>query len=499
MPLKKIRARLIAVVTLLLAGAFVATNLISYEVSRQTVRKNVLENELPLTGDTIYSEIQVDLVRPIFVASLMASDTFLRDWVLNGEREPERVVRYLDEIRARYDAFTAFFVSERTRNYYHFTGVTKQVSREDPRDEWFFRVREMDAPYEINVDPSQAQDDAVTIFINYRVMDYAGNFIGVTGVGLKLDAVSAIVDRYRGVFGRTVYFVNGEGRVTVHPNPDRAYTTDVADIPGMAPYAEAIMSGERQGAVIERPGGNVLMTTRYIPDLDWTLVVEEDESEALTGLDDAYLTNFAIGLAAILGTGLAIVLAIDRYHRRLEDMATIDTLTGLANRQYFDSAFELAVHRMRRSGQSLSLIMLDLDRFKLVNDRHGHQFGDRVLQTVARVVRERVRRSDVVARWGGEEFVVLMEDCARDKAREIADAIRQHVESDPGLETAGPEGDPLTVSLGVVSARETGESDREAAELLVDRLVGAADAALYRAKANGRNRVEVAEGEDTST
>ena len=498
MPLKKIRARLIAVVTLLLAGAFVATNLISYEVSRQTLRQNVLENELPLTGDTIYSEIQVDLVRPIFVASLMASDTFLRDWVLDGEREPERVERYLDEIRTRYDAFTAFFISERTRNYYHFTGVTKQVSREDPRDAWFFRVREMDAPYEINVDPNQAQDDAVTIFINYRVLDYAGDFIGVTGVGLKLDAVSAIVDRYRGVFGRTVYFVNGDGLVTVHPNPDRAYKTHVSDIPGMAPYAEAIMAGERQGAAIGRPGGNVLMTTRYIPDLDWTLVVEEDESEALTGLDDGYLTNFAIGLAAILGTGLAIVLAIDRYHRRLEEMATTDTLTGLANRQYFDSAFELAIHRMRRSGRPLSLIMLDLDRFKLINDRHGHQFGDRVLQAVARIARDSVRRSDLVARWGGEEFVVLMEDCERDKAREIADAIRRHVAADPALATAGPEGEPLTVSLGVASARQVGEADREDADALVDRLVGAADAALYRAKADGRDRVAAADGDTAS-
>ena len=138
---------------------------------------------VPLTSDTLYSEIQQDLLKPIFVSSLMAHDTFLRDWVLDGERAAQPVVRYLNEIQQKYGAFTAFFVSDRSRTYYQNKGVLKQVREGEPRDVWFFRVRGMDHPYETNVDPDMANDDTMTIFINFRVLDYEGRFLGATGIG----------------------------------------------------------------------------------------------------------------------------------------------------------------------------------------------------------------------------------------------------------------------------------------------------------------------------
>lgn len=82
--------------------------------------------------------------------------------------------RFLTEIHQKYGFFTAFYISEKTRGYYHFSGVSKIISETDPRDVWFFRVRDMKADYEINVDPNQQQDDKITIFINHRVHDYYG-------------------------------------------------------------------------------------------------------------------------------------------------------------------------------------------------------------------------------------------------------------------------------------------------------------------------------------
>lgn len=90
----------------------------NYHVSKAAIRESIVASELPLTSDNIYSEIQKDLIRPIFVSSMMASDTFLRDWALAGERDAGQIVKYLREVKVRYGAFTSFFVSERTRTYY---------------------------------------------------------------------------------------------------------------------------------------------------------------------------------------------------------------------------------------------------------------------------------------------------------------------------------------------------------------------------------------------
>lgn len=375
-----LRARLILLVVLVLVVGFLATNIVSYQVSRERMRATVLETELPLTGDTIYSEIQTDLVRPIFIASLMANDAFLHDWAAGGEAPVDPIVRYLSTIRDRYGVFTAFFISDATRNYYHFSGVPQVVSAADPADVWYFRAREMEEEYEINIDSNQAQDNTLTIFINYRVMDAEDGFLGIAGVGLELQAVARLVERYRDVFNRTVYFVNDEGLITIHPDPAVAYDRTLSEVEALQGLRDQILSRERGAFQIERDGRPVLMTTRYIPELQWTLVVEADEEEALGDLEAGFLSNFAIGLTAILLTILAVGIAINRYQRGLERMATTDVLTGLANRQLFDQQLDRAILRARRSGKPLSLAMLDLDRFKALNDRYGHLAGDQVLK-----------------------------------------------------------------------------------------------------------------------
>lgn len=163
---------------LLLTGGFVTTTLIGYQVSKQAIRSAIIQQELPLTSSNIYSEIQKDLVRPVLISSTMASDTFVRDWVMGGERNVDDIARYLREVKQRYGAFSSFFVSEKSATYYTGDGVLKRVSPTEPRDAWYYRVRDMKEDYEINVDPDLANKDALTIFINYKVFDFKGNYIG---------------------------------------------------------------------------------------------------------------------------------------------------------------------------------------------------------------------------------------------------------------------------------------------------------------------------------
>ncbi len=120
-----IRMKLIIVLSLILFSGFLFTNIVSFNTSKQLVRESIIDNSLPLARDNIYSEIQRDLARPIFVSSLMANDTFLKDWVMNGEIGADRISRYLLEIKNKYGFFSSFFISEKTKSYYHFKGILK--------------------------------------------------------------------------------------------------------------------------------------------------------------------------------------------------------------------------------------------------------------------------------------------------------------------------------------------------------------------------------------
>ncbi len=176
----------------------------------------------------------------------------------------------------------------------------------------------------------------------------------------------------------------------------------------------------------------------------------------------------------LFGFGAYYLFKLRRLNRELERVSQVDVLTGLANRGKIDTHLAREMDRVRRYGHGFSVLMLDIDRFKAVNDEFGHLMGDRVLVEVARRVQATVRGGDVCGRWGGEEFLVLYPETANDEAFRVAERIREAMAA-----TAFPDGRGHTVSAGVATF---------AAGDTVDGLLQRADAALYRAKAEGRDR-----------
>jgi len=480
------KQQLIAVIAVLLAIGFAVTVLVNYQASRSAIRKSVVASELPLTSDNLYSEIQKDLVRPVVISSMMASDTFLRDWVLTGEEDLEQVTRYLQEVKDRYNAFTTFFISERTRIYYQTSGVLKRISQKEPRDAWYFRVRAMSTPYEVNIDPDQANKDTITIFINYRMLDYAGRFIGVTGIGITMDAARGLIDTYQKRYGREVYFVDRQGMVAVGSSTQRQ-GSDIRKSTGLADIAESILRKGSGSFQYMKDGRERLLNVRLIPELNWYLFVEGSDDEAMAGVRTTLYTNLAAGILITLIILLATSVTINRYQSRLEEMATTDKLTSLANRQAFDLLIPQAISESRRENSPLSVLLIDIDHFKKVNDRYGHLAGDKVLRAIARSIKGTLRASDILCRWGGEEFLIAVKDTSLDQAQTLAEKIRRVIE------TSGVQYKTtlisVTASVGISTLRD-GDSP--------ERMISRADDAMYAAKKQGRNRVQ-AESEATAT
>ena len=315
--------KLITIISFVLIIGFVITSLASYFVSLKSVRSEITLNELPLTSDNIYSEIQRDLFRPVFISSLMASDTFLRDWVISGEKNEQNITKYLREIKEKYNTFTCFFVSETTRDYYYTDGILKKISSTEERDKWYFRVRQMKDDYEINVDPDMANKDMMTIFVNYRMYDYNGNYIGATGVGLTVNSVKMMIEEYQKKYNRSIYFVDKKGDVKLSGSNFSKSITNIFTSQSHSHYADEIFLNP-EGSFNYRDGnGMIHVNTRYISEFGWYLIVEQAEEAAIRHIFTTLMINLGICIFVTMIVLVMVSLSIKSYQNR------IDTLRGI--------------------------------------------------------------------------------------------------------------------------------------------------------------------------
>jgi len=193
-------------------------------------------------------------------------------------------------------------------------------------------------------------------------------------------------------------------------------------------------------------------------------------------------TDFFEHLAAVTAICLENAVNLERLKRQ----GLTDTLTAVNNRRFFDQRLGEEIASTKRDGKDLSCMLLDVDHFKVVNDRHGHQAGDLVLREVAALIRAQLRGSDVLARYGGEEFAALLSDTGANEAAEVAERIRASIAEHAFRVAQGGEF-AVTISIGVATFDP--EQDPNARLCTGDFLVDQADKALYTAKDGGRNRV----------
>ncbi|MDP8937513.1 MAG: sensor domain-containing diguanylate cyclase [Actinomycetota bacterium] len=297
----------------------------------------------------------------------------------------------------------------------------------------------------------------------YGVVTGAQRLRAMDSVGV--DAEIADLQPGEGVAGTA----GRTGRATLWPGPERPSERGAASVPAPSP-AEPVGGASTAVAVPVRSGGHpfgVLALYGRAGDRPYD---ESDVEElavlvrqAETSIENSFLYDEAVRLSIT------------------------DGMTGLWNRRHFDLRLESELSRAIRFSEPFAVVFAELDQMKAVNDTHGHQAGDTVLIELARRLTEATREVDLVARWGGDEFTLLLPNTGVAGALRLADKIRHAVASEP-FRVEGAELN-ITISVGVAAYPEHGSSGKD--------LVAAADAAMYRAKAGGRNRVEHAKVAET--
>jgi diguanylate cyclase (GGDEF)-like protein len=366
------------------------------------------------------------------------------------------------------------------------------VSNSDRSTPWFERAIAGEAGYYFTFD---AASDAPYYYASYPVRSDNGSILGVAVLQKSLDGFAASLRQ----FGRPYFLISPDGIVALTNRPDMLLRT----LWPLSAETRAALA-QQFGTLKERPAlnqefagaqwtgfdGNREFVRRHFADhSQWSLVIA--------------MPNGMIFASRILGifitlmvTIIALVYFVGREHgireniqmdkrlelqelaRDLRFQATTDPLTGLYNRLKFNEALASEMARAKRYGSPLTLVLYDVDHFKLVNDLYGHQIGDDTLVRLSKIVSVHIRNTDLLARWGGEEFVILAPgsdaEMARQAAEKLATAIRRTMFDEVG---------GITCSFGIAQYA-AGDS--------AITLIGRADHALYRAKMNGRNRVELA-------
>ncbi|MFN2350156.1 MAG: diguanylate cyclase [Thioalkalivibrio sp.] len=259
---------------------------------------------------------------------------------------------------------------------------------------------------------------------------------------------------------------------------------------GLTQRADVLQAlGDLKARQVESPGDVLLTGGPEVYPRELLLLPVEAKGEPLGILVLASLTAFTPEIFRLLDffrQSLKLALQNALSHERLGRIAAMDSLTGCYNRRMGMERLGEEFSRVMRGGESLGVAMFDIDHFKPVNDTWGHLAGDRILVQTARAVQQELRESDVLVRYGGEEFLVLLPGTQLAEARQVAERVRKAVSS-MEISGEGPEG--ITVSIGVGTTATAGVTQP-------DELLQLVDEALYRAKSAGRDRVAVVSAEE---
>lgn len=469
----------VLIVSLLLVILSTSISWLNYTVSLSNAHKQLKEHSLPLSLDNIYTEIQKNIIEPYLLSSMMANDTFVQDWIVNEEKNNQlhRIVKYLESIKNKYGMFNTFLVSDATHNYYTQEGFIEVVKKDNPANKWYFDFKQKQDAHEINLDFNEHFSNDLIMFINYKIFDKEYHFLGATGVALKISYIDDMLEKFRLNHNFIVTFFNKNGDVVLAERDINKYK-NIDEIKSLKKYKEKILSKTPQLFEYEKNGKQFIQNTKYIPELDLYLSVEVAVDNYIANVKHVFYFNLIISLVITLLVAAILLWIIRKNNAKLEKLAKYDSLTKVLNRRSFEEQLQHLIKKTKDI--NLSVVFIDVDNFKIINDTLGHFQGDLVLCEIVKILKENIREKDLLARWGGEEFIIALQGTSLENGKFKTEILRNSIEQSTTLSQIAK--CVTTASFGITQYKE-GDT--------LESLIGRADDAMYKSKVNGKNQITV--------
>lgn len=477
--LLKSKYKVVVLITVLLIFFSIILSVINYIVSLNSAQNQLKEQALPLSLDNIYTDIQKSIIQPYLVSSMMANDTFVQEWLINDEENEKRIVRYLEAIKNKYDMFNTFLVSDKTKNYYTQNGFIEKIDEKNESHKWYFNFKNIQDKHEINLDFNEHFSNNMIMFINYKIFDRDYHYLGATGIAIKISYIDDLLKSFRLKYKFIVTFFNKDGKVVLCEKQINT-KTNLDDYEGLKTYKDLILSKKTNTIEYSYNGDKHILNTKYIPELDLYLTIEANLSDFTKEVHNIFYLNLIGSISITFIISILVFLIIKNYSKKLEYLLIYDSLTAIPNRRIFEERLKTQILLKRRKDIQISLIFLDVDNFKKINDELGHQKGDLVLKRVANILNSNIRESDLIARWGGEEFIIALIDSSLEDSKTVCENLRKAIEEDEELIEVCSYNITASFGLTMIKKAET----KEIALLRVDE-------AMYKSKNSGKNKITI--------
>jgi len=428
----------------------------------------------------LFSMINSEIIRPLNIAHFMATDKFLVDYVDQENIEQSVLLGYLQRLTENYQ-MVGFVASEKHDFTIESTGKT--ISLQHDNAEWFHRLKAL--PDDHYVDIGNVNNPH--LYFDIKMRNSNNEFLGFAGVALDLNHFAERFALYHQQFGFELIFTDHKGDITLTSNhlmrTDSHHRRDaiihVSSLPWYKVFTEQNENGLDEQIVTSVSYEDKLISRMPVSDIQWQLYIIAPSASEKIQYWQLLAGRLGLLFIIILCLYASFLWTFGYYKRLIVKGSEIDFLTKLPNRSYVDWRFDELVEKYTH----VVVVLADIDKFKLLNDTYGHLAGDIVLKDIAKLMHNNLRKDDVVGRWGGEEFVILLPNASHESALEIINRLRENIAQTPFYFSAKNPPLHTSVSFGISIITKD--------DCTLEELIASADRALYTAKANGRNRVEI--------
>jgi diguanylate cyclase (GGDEF)-like protein len=325
--------------------------------------------------------------------------------------------------------YTTFLVDVKSNTYYKPYGEQFQLSKEHSYDKWFYQFLEAGKDESISLNFNVNRE--LTLYFNTAIYDDNHTLIGITGMGLRFPYIDRLFKHFRDQYDITITFYNDNAKLIMSGlvngiMPGKLYQQQ---------YVESMIQDHHFESEFTKDGVNYFLRMRYIPELDSYIVVESKIDDFINGIKRTFYINIFIAIVISVFILTMVISLVRKNQDQLEYFANKDPLTQLSNRRHFTHRIQDCFELSKRNDMALSLLFLDLDDFKEINDSLGHEVGDDVLKRVATLLVNNIRKTDFVGRWGGEEFVILFTNTEIKNAEKLAQKLCRILQQDRQLMT----------------------------------------------------------------
>ena len=453
----------------------------------QELMETHLENTLSLADIDISKHIENSMSKPVMVSKTMANDEFLKAWLLKEQKKDiseanlDQLYSYLKTYQEKYGYTTVFCISNKTGNYYYQDGFNKTISESDEHDIWFYNFINSNHEYDLEVDTNQANNNNITVFVNFRVESDDGSLLGVIGVGLQVSFIEDTIQSYEKDYDLSVYIINEGGVKTSYTGDTNIFINreELGKRTGIKDKIEMNACADSNMQWFTSNGERICLITKYDETLGWYLVLEKETDSISSSFQERIKSSILFMLISLALCIIVTTVVFQNYNQRIIAIENTDELTGLSNRKLFSKQYPPFVRKFAE--RKKTLFMFDIDHFKRINDTYGHMFGNAILAMVGEELRKVMDDVDGIAvRWGGDEFlgILAMEpEEVKQLLGKFMDAIKNG-EKDARY--------CVTVSIGMTELK--GKPSMEQMVKIVDK-------AMYCSKENGRSRITICKSE----